>query len=250
MRSLFVFFLLSLVPSTARTWTSADGEKTIEGEYVSHADEHVVIKRGTKDIIVKYEFLSDADRKWVEDLDKAVETDPKSSPKDAELLKTLLTIVQHGDGESTVVDKLDQNPHVDATLSKTFLARVGLNGFFKTKATLNGRQFAYYFDWNDQDHLSCITLRSEEFPRADFAKRVKDAWLAGNQLISQCYGEAEQASDFPPVSALTPTANLMITHVWHPEDAEKTLALCVGVDEDKAFVALNYYDRVIKLKKL
>jgi len=249
-RSIFIFIILSLVPLTARTWTSADGKKTIDGEYVSHTDEQVVIKRGTKNLTVKYEFLSTLDREWVEDLDKVSDPDQSSALEDAGRLKTLLALVQHGDGEGTVVRKLEKNPHIEASLSKTFLARVGLNGFFKTKETLNGKQYVFHFDWDENDRLTCITLRSEEFPRAEFKQGVKNAWLAGNKLISQSYGEAKQTSDFPPVSSLSPDANLMITHVWHPEGTKKTIALCVGIDEDNAFIALNYYDRFIELKKL
>lgn len=247
MRCLFIILILSLTPLTARTWTNEDGKKTIEGDYVSHTDKHVVIKRGAKNIIIKYEFLSASDREWVGNLDKASDPGQSDTPVD---LKTLLAVVQHGDREQAVVGKLEKNKHVDASLSKTFLARMGLNGFYKTKEILNGHHYAFHFEWDGNDRLTCITLRSEDFNRAEFKQDVKNTWLDGIKLVSQCYGEAKQASDFPPVSSLSPDANLMITHVWHPQDTNKTVALCVGIEEDKAFVALNYYNRVIELQKL
>lgn len=250
MRALITFLILSLTPLSAKTWTSADGAKTIEGDYVSHTDEQVVIKSRGKEIIIKYEFLSALDRKWVEDLDKAPAADPAVSQKDSARLKTLLAVVQHGDTKQAVVSKLEKDPSIDASMSTTFLGRMGLNGFFKTKEALNGHRYAFHFDWDDNDRLSCITLRSEDFPQDEFKQGVKNSWLAGIKLVSQCYDEAEQASDFPPVSLLSPEANVMITHVWHPQGTSKTVALCVGIEEDKAFVALNYYDRIIELQKL
>lgn len=250
MRCLFIILILSLTPLTAKTWTSADGKKTIEGDYVSHTDKHVVIESGAKNIIIKYEFLSAPDRRWVENLNKASDSDQPVSSKNPAHLKTLLALVQHGDSEQAVVGKLEKNTNVEAALSKTFLARVGLNGFFKTKELLNGHHYAFYFDWDENDRLACITLRSEDFPQAEFKQGVKNTWLTGINLVSQCYDEAKQASDFPLVSSLSPDTNLMITHVRHPQGTSKTVALCVGIEEDKAFVALNYYDRIIELKKL
>ena len=252
MRILLVFLslTLSLTSLIARTWTSADGGKTIEGEYVSHTDEHVVIKTGRKDIVIKYEFLSARDKQWVDNHAKDSDPGQQDAAKGQASVGMLLKVIQHGDDESAVIRKLDNNPHIEASLDKTFLARVGLNGFFRTKETLNGQQYTFHFDWNENDRLTCITLRSEEFSKAEFEQTVKNAWSACNELVTKSYGEAAQASDYPAINVFNPKANLMITHVWHPEGENKTIALCVGVEEENAFIALNYYDRIIELQKL
>lgn len=50
--------------SQARTWTSADGSKTFEGDLVSCDDTSVTVKRGTKELTFKLEILSEDDQKW------------------------------------------------------------------------------------------------------------------------------------------------------------------------------------------
>ncbi|MFT6242771.1 MAG: hypothetical protein ACJAQT_004882 [Akkermansiaceae bacterium] len=50
--------------SLARTWTSADGSKTFEGDLVSCDETSVTVKRGFKELTFKLELLSEADRKW------------------------------------------------------------------------------------------------------------------------------------------------------------------------------------------
>ena len=50
--------------SSARTWTSADGSKTFEGDLVSCDDTSVTVKRGFKEMTFKLELLSEEDRKW------------------------------------------------------------------------------------------------------------------------------------------------------------------------------------------
>lgn len=49
----------------ARTWTSADGSKTFEGDFVSCDDSSVTVKRGLKKMTFKLALLSDDDQKWV-----------------------------------------------------------------------------------------------------------------------------------------------------------------------------------------
>ena len=56
---------LALVGSSpARTWTSADGSKTFEGDLVSCDDTSVTVKRGFKEMTFKLELISEEDRTW------------------------------------------------------------------------------------------------------------------------------------------------------------------------------------------
>ena len=48
----------------ARTWTSADGAKTFEGDFVSLNDTSVTVKLGRKDMTFKLELLSEKDQEW------------------------------------------------------------------------------------------------------------------------------------------------------------------------------------------
>lgn len=57
---------LAMGTAQARTWTSADGGKTFNAEYVSQTDEYVTVSRGLKNVRFKIALLSEADRTWLE----------------------------------------------------------------------------------------------------------------------------------------------------------------------------------------
>lgn len=49
----------------ARTWTSSDGNKTFTGDYVSHTDTTVTVRKSGKLKTFKQSLLSEDDRKWI-----------------------------------------------------------------------------------------------------------------------------------------------------------------------------------------
>ena len=49
----------------ARTWTSADGNKIFEADFISSDDTSVTVKRGDKQMTFKLTLLSEADQNWV-----------------------------------------------------------------------------------------------------------------------------------------------------------------------------------------
>ena len=51
----------------ARTWTSADGSKTFEGDLVSCDDNSVTVRRGIKQMTFKLALLSEEDQKWAKE---------------------------------------------------------------------------------------------------------------------------------------------------------------------------------------
>jgi hypothetical protein len=56
----------------ARTWTSADGSKTFEGDFVSANDTTVTVKRGIKQMTFKLSLLSEEDQKWAKAENKRI----------------------------------------------------------------------------------------------------------------------------------------------------------------------------------
>lgn len=51
----------------ARIWTSADGSKTFEGDFVSCDDTSVTVKRGIKEMTFKLTLLSEKDQTWAKE---------------------------------------------------------------------------------------------------------------------------------------------------------------------------------------
>jgi len=73
--------------SQARTWTSADGGKTFEADYVSSDANTVTVLRNGKKVIFKIELLSSDDQAWIEtEAKKAAqaEADKKAAAEFAE----------------------------------------------------------------------------------------------------------------------------------------------------------------------
>lgn len=67
-------------PSLARTWTSADGAKTFDGEYVSSTDTSVTVIKNGRKVTFKLDLISEEDQKWIkEEGQKAVEAKAKES---------------------------------------------------------------------------------------------------------------------------------------------------------------------------
>lgn len=62
--------LALITTSFARTWTSADGSQTFEGDFVSSDDTTVTVKKGFKPMTFKLAILSEADRTWVQEAAK------------------------------------------------------------------------------------------------------------------------------------------------------------------------------------
>lgn len=58
---------LLLGAGSARVWTSSDGTKTFEGDFVSCDDKTVTVKRGFKEMTFKLELLSEDDQKWAKE---------------------------------------------------------------------------------------------------------------------------------------------------------------------------------------
>lgn len=50
--------------SLARTWTSSDGSKTFEGEFISSTGDSFTVKQGFKENTFKLAILSEDDQKW------------------------------------------------------------------------------------------------------------------------------------------------------------------------------------------
>lgn len=49
----------------ARTWTSADGNKVFEADFISSDDTSVTVKRRDKQMTFKLTLLSEADQNWI-----------------------------------------------------------------------------------------------------------------------------------------------------------------------------------------
>lgn len=73
------------VPVHARTWTSADGSKTFDGEYVTSTDTTVTVTIRGHQRTFKLDLLSADDKKWITTEKQRLEKETKQTPAQGSL---------------------------------------------------------------------------------------------------------------------------------------------------------------------
>ncbi|MEN8773042.1 MAG: hypothetical protein ABF379_01125 [Akkermansiaceae bacterium] len=98
----------------ARTWTSADGSKTFEGDFVSCDDTSVTVKRGIKEMTFKLDLLSEKDQKWAKGEAAKIAVAEENKKEAAEFMDgdfgKALKKLQKLDGEDFVDHDLEAAP--------------------------------------------------------------------------------------------------------------------------------------------
>ena len=113
---LFLALCPSVIPLHARIWTSADGQKTFEGEYRAYDEATGMVKvlRGIRQISFHVDKLSAADREWLEQ--KAAEENLEQVDDQAADLAELDNQVVGGKLKEGVLSKLEGGKFVDYTM--------------------------------------------------------------------------------------------------------------------------------------
>ena len=116
-------FLTLLIAGTAaplaaesRKWTSSDGSGSFSGEYVSHDEKRVTIRRDDGKVFeLEFSKLHADDKAWV------TSRPSPSAPKDEPLPdpKAVFDTLCFGDGIETVKRKLKASKAVETTLDDT-----------------------------------------------------------------------------------------------------------------------------------
>lgn len=84
----YTFLAAAIIGSSlARTWTSADGTKTFEGDFVSGDSESVTVKKNGKKTTFKLSLLSEADQTWTKETIEKTATAEADAAADAEFAK-------------------------------------------------------------------------------------------------------------------------------------------------------------------
>lgn len=125
----------------------------------------------------------------------------------------LLGGVEFGDNRNEVEKKLKASPLVDAKSQSSMFARTGLNGAFKTTRTLDGLQYAIYYDWKDGDTLKSLNLHSTHIPTTEYPSKLKASWSYLINFLSSRHGQASNAGTYPNKN-LVAMDNMYFTHEW------------------------------------
>ncbi|MFC4991067.1 hypothetical protein [Rubritalea tangerina] len=151
--------------------------------------------------------------------------------------------LEYGDSKLDVTKKLMNCERVENTVPETMFGRVGLNGTFRIKKQLNGLSFALYFDWDEDDQLKEITLRSDAIPVGEYNSTLKEAFKSASSLITELYGNPVMGNTMPTSSQLE-EGMILNSHLWHPE--EGTLLMGVARENGKYHLSIRFLEKRIE----
>jgi hypothetical protein len=202
-----------------RNWRNAEGTKSFQAEFLASDGARVTLKRSDGRILtLKISALHDNDRAWVRS-----NVDPKDLAADAPPPKgAAFDQLEFGDDRNTVEAKLKASKTVTAALSETLFGRTGLNGVFKTTATIGGLHCYLFFDWHKGGGLREVTLQTQPVSKGQYITSLRGNWSELIALLSKLHGNPVQGAPFPPAADLQNGA-ILGSHLWYTEDGHSVI---------------------------
>jgi hypothetical protein len=226
MSSRFTFCLILAIASAsalsteARPWKSADGVRSIQGEFVKRDANSVTIRTDAgKELTIELTKLHSDDTQWL-DLNHSLNPSaPTAPPQDPTTFFDNLTF---RDTRESTLTKLKASKIVEMTTDETFIGRSGLNGVFKTRRKIGGLDGFLYFDWTDAGKLKELTLQTETRPETAYKTELEPSWKEMIELLSTLYGKPLQKGPLPQVNTLA-DGSFAPSHLWRIEGGGSAL---------------------------
>jgi hypothetical protein len=208
---LILLSLASALSAAPRLWKEADGERTVQGDFVSRDAAGVTIRRADRrNVTIPLARLHADDIAWLD------EHHPLPKPPPPPLVAVMDTL-RFGDTRADVLAKLRASEFVELTVNEAYLARVGLNGVFRTREEIGGLFCALSFDWTEDGGLSEITLDSVAPTDGADPKRIRGCWEEMVKLLTTLHGEPIQHAAYPEPAKLKP-GTFLASHLWRMKD--------------------------------
>lgn len=217
---LFLFLISSLIaPAAMRSWRNAEGTKSFRAEFLASDGVRVTLKRGDGRIVTfAMAKLHENDRAWVRG-----NINPKDLSADAPSPKgAAFDQLEFGDDRNTVEKKLKASKFVTAGLDETFLGRTGLNGIYKTRATIGGLHCYLFFDWNESGGLREVTLQTQPVGKGRYITSLRGNWAELIDLLNKLHGRPRQGTEFPNLNDLQ-DGLILGSHLWYTEEGHSVI---------------------------
>lgn len=199
----------------SRRWKSADGQKTIQGEFVKRDSSTVTIRlENGREIPCELAKLHGDELKWL----ATYHPDGLPLPEQNAVFDTLA----FGDAHSVVLEKLQASKILISTIDAKLIGRVGLNGIFKTRQKVGGQDAFLYFEWSDDEKLTEINLRTASFPVSAYDRELGPSWNQFIQLLIALQGKPLMAA--PSINlASIPAGSMLSSHLWRLDNGGTAL---------------------------
>lgn len=230
--ALTILLAIPLSSVAARPWKSADGQRTVQGEFLKRDASGITIRRADqKEIAIPFTQLHHDDRAWIEANHPLAKTKtPATDP--------VFDQLRFGDKRDEVTGKLKASKIVELTVEETFLGRTGLNGVFRTREKIGGLDASLFFDWDDDGGLKEITLQTTAVSAAKFNEQLKPCWKEFIKLLTSLHGKPVNASDSLVLTAI-PDGGMAATHMWKLPKAGSAL-LGAAREGDQYQIAIRF----------
>lgn len=200
------FAAISVADAETITWKNVEGSSSFTGEYLTHDERHVTIRREDGRVFtLEIERLHRDHREWLDERGAADEPPPNPNA----VFDTLI----FGDTRKEVEAKLRASETVEPMVDETFLGRFGLNGTFRTVRKIGGLHGELYFAWTNGGKLDEVSLRTEPLDGGSYATRLRDNWRELAGLLTTLHGRALQSNGFPDRGELRNDL-FLASHIW------------------------------------
>lgn len=192
-----------------RAWKSADGTRSVQGEFVKSDASGVTIRNAAgKEVVIQRSKLHADDLKWLDDRDK-----PAPIAQDPKAFFDNLTF---NDTRETALAKLKASKVVEMTTDEAFIGRSGLNGVFRTRKKVGELDAFLYFDWTEAGKLKELNVQTAPRPDTAYKTELEPSWTQFIELLGALYGKPAHKGPMPPIASLTEGA-LVPSHFWNLE---------------------------------
>lgn len=221
--SLILVFATALAPALIaqiRPWRSADGLRTVQGEYIRRDATSVTIRtEGGRELAVALSKLHPDEKKWL-DLNHAVAGSPATdgAPNPAAFFDTLT----FNDTRETTLAKLKASKIVEMTADETFIGRSGINGIFRTRQKIGSLSGFLYFDWTEGGKLKELTLQTDRLPATAYKTELEPSWKGFVELLSTLYGMPVQKGPMSQPESIA-DGSFSPSHLWNLESGGSVL---------------------------
>lgn len=200
-----------------RPWKSADGLKTVQGDFVKRDATTVTLRLGNgTETTVDLAKLHPDEAKWLNSHHPLAAAG--AAPDPAAVFDTLV----FGDDRDTVLKKLKASKIVEMTTDETFIGRSGLNGIFYTRQKIGKVKASLYFDWDETKKLKELTLQTDLLPDTEYKSELEPTWGAFVELLSTLYGKPAQKGPMPQMESLG-DGTFSPSHLWELEGGGSAL---------------------------
>ena len=231
----FCLALPSVLHAEAHKWKSKDG-RTVQGEFISRDDAGFKVKRTNGAVVtIPFDALHPSSLEYLNENHPQVDA--------PEEVGNAFGPLSFGDSRDQVEEKLVNSKLVTTKTQKNLFGRVGLNGIFETAVPLSNLPCFLYFDWDENNNLNEITIRTTDIDGAEYDGKLQATWSETVDTLKKLYGKPLSNSPMPKKEDLQ-HGLMLASHLWRNDRG--SILVGPGQHMGKYNVSIRFVDKVIK----